>query len=105
MNPANGALPFPLGGETVVSASDSVLASPLGGEVVLLEPEAGIYFSLNEVGARIWDMMRDPVPVESIARRIMEEYDVDPEQCRTDVLRLLSELVERGLAEAHPPSG
>jgi hypothetical protein len=103
MEPANGPLSTPLGGNTVVSASEAVLASPLGGEVVLLEPEAGTYFSLNEVGARIWEMIRDPVSVESIARRIVEEYDVDPIRCREDVLLLLSELVEHGLAEIRPP--
>jgi hypothetical protein len=103
MEPANGAFPPSLGEQAVVSASDAVLASPLGGEVVLLEPEAGTYYSLNEVGARIWEMIRDPVSVESIARRIVEEYDVDPAQCREDVVRLLSELVEHGLAEVRPP--
>ncbi len=89
---------------TVVAASDAVLASPLGGEVVLLEPEAGTYFSLNEVGARIWEILGEPVAVESICGRIVEEYDVDPARCRQDVLRLLSELMEHGLVEAHQPS-
>jgi hypothetical protein len=104
MEPANGASPPSLGEQTVVSASDAVLASPLGGEVVLLEPEAGTYYSLNEVGAFIWEMIRDPVSVESIAQKVEEAFDVDPAQCRQDVVRLLSELVEHGLAEARPPS-
>jgi hypothetical protein len=93
-----------LDGSTVVSASDTVLASPLGGEVVLLEPEAGIYYSLNEVGARIWEIIRDPVSVESVWGQIAREYDVDPAQAEADVLRLLSELVEHGLAETRTPS-
>ena len=104
MEQLNGADPFSLAGDTVVWASDTVLASPLGGEVVLLEPEEGIYYSLNEVGARIWDIIRDPVAVDSICRRISEEYDVDPERCHADVLELLTELLDHGLAETHPPS-
>jgi hypothetical protein len=87
-----------------VSASDAVLASPLGGEVVLLEPDAGTYYSLNEVGARIWDMIRDPVSVESVWEQIAREYDVEPAQAEADVLRLLTELVEHGLAETRPPT-
>jgi hypothetical protein len=101
----NGAVPPPLEKATVVSASDAVLTSPLGGEVVLLEPEEGIYYSLNEVGARIWEIIRDPVSVESICGQISSEYSVDPDQCRADVLQLLTELLDHGLAEVHPPSG
>jgi hypothetical protein len=104
MEQLNGADPFSLAGDTVVWASDTVLASPLGGEVVLLEPEEGIYYSLNEVGAQIWEIIRDPVAVDSICRRISEEYDVDPEECREDVLRLITELLDHGLAEIHPAS-
>ena len=104
MEQLNGADRFSLAGDTVVWASDTVLASPLGGEVVLLEPEEGIYYSLNEVGARIWDIIRDPVAVDSICRRISEEYDVDLERCHADVLELLTELLDHGLAETHPPS-
>ena len=89
----------------MVSASDAVLASPLGGEVVLLEPEEGIYYSLNEVGARIWEIIRDPVSVDNVCGLISREYDVDPDRCRADVLELLTELLDYGLAEAHPPSG
>ena len=98
----NGTIPPALEGATVVSSCDTVLASPLGGEVVLLEPEEGIYYSLNEVGARIWEIIRDPVAVDSICRLISQEYDVDPERCRGDVLELLTELLDHGLAETHP---
>jgi hypothetical protein len=104
MDEPDGAPPHGLGGSTVVSASDAVLASPLGGEVVLLEPEAGTYYSLNEVGARIWDLIRDPVSVESVWEQIAREYDVEPAQAEADVLRLLGDLVEHGLAETRPLS-
>jgi hypothetical protein len=103
MESLNGAVPPPLEGATVVAACDTVLASPLGGEVVLLEPEEGVYYSLNEVGARIWDIIRDPVSVDMICGLIAREYDVDLEECRADVHRLLTELLDHGLAETHPP--
>jgi hypothetical protein len=89
---------------TVVAAADSVLASPLGGEVVLLEPEGGTYYSLNEVGARIWEILEKPTSVDGICDHIVGEYEVDPARCRRDVLRLLGDLMEHGLVETRPPS-
>ena len=89
----------------MVAASDAVLASPLGGEVVLLEPDAGVYYSLNEVGARIWDLIRDPISVDSLSSAIAGEYQVERAQAHDDVLRLLTDLLEHGLAETRPPPG
>jgi hypothetical protein len=73
--------------------------------VVLLEPDAGLYYSLNEVGARIWDLLSRPISVDDLSGRIAQEYDVDPGRAREDVVRLLWDLLEHGLAETRPPPG
>ena len=84
---------------TSLVASDLVLASPLGGEVVLLEPEAGIYYSLNEVGALIWDRLQDPVTLHELCEAVVAEFEVDRETCEPDVRRVLGELMSHSLAE------
>jgi hypothetical protein len=93
-----------LQGAAQVVASDSVLSAPLGGEVVLLEPEAGVYYSLNEVGARVWEIIQEPVTVDVLCRRIHEEFDVDRDECQRDVRLLLSDLLEHGLAHTRAAS-
>ncbi len=85
--------------DSIISASEEVLSSSLGGEVVLLEMENGVYYSLNEVGARIWELIGEPTSVKEVCRHIVDEYDVDPEQCSRDTLAVLSDLTDRGLAE------
>ena len=90
--------------DSVVVASDKPLTAPLGGEIVLLDPGEGIYFSLNEVGARVWELIEEPSSVQSICDRIVEEFEVDMQTCCDDILKVVSDLVERGLVGLVQPN-
>jgi len=94
-----------LAADTCLVASDDVLSSPLGGEVVLLEPRAGVYYSLNEVGAVMWEQLQDPVTLRAICEAIVAEFEVDLATCEPDVRRVLGELLRHNLAEVVLPSG
>ena len=83
---------------TVVSTGRSVSAD-LGEEVILLHLENGVYFGLENVGARIWKLLQKPVRVGEIERALREEYDVGPEKCHEEVVGLLNKLVDQSLVE------
>jgi hypothetical protein len=83
---------------TVVAVSHQV-SSDLGGEVAILDLDAGMYFGLDEVGARVWELAQEPKRVEEIQKRILDEYEVDPASGRRDVLALLQQLADKGLIE------
>jgi hypothetical protein len=83
---------------TVVAIKHQV-SSDLGGEVAILDLSGGVYYGLDEVGARIWELIQELRVVEDVQSVIVEEYDVEPEIARRDVMRLLQELVDRGLVE------
>jgi len=87
------------GPESVVVASNAVLATSLGEETVLLDPVEGIYYSLNEVGSRVWELLQTPTPVATVCLRLREEYAVEPDSCERDVLRVITDLLDRGLAD------
>jgi len=82
----------------VVAAKDQV-SSDLAGEVVLLSLQTGMYYGLDRVGARVWELMREPTSVGDLRDAIVREYDVDSERCERDVLDLLRKLAEAGLVE------
>jgi hypothetical protein len=82
-----------------VVAAKRQVSSEIGGEVVILDLEAGVYFGLNEVGARIWSLLKDPVGVEDVCMVIVEDYDVTADRCREAVLALFQDLADRGLIE------
>ncbi len=74
-----------------------VLAQTAGETVVLLTPGTGEYFTLNEVGGRIWDLSDGNRTVAEIAALVSDEYDAPIEQIQTDALELLAELTEERL--------
>ena len=90
----------------MVVAVNHQVSSDLGGEVAILDLEAGMYYGLEEVGARVWALAQEPRTVQEIQDRIVNEYEVDPASGRRDVLALLQQLADKGLVEAtnEPPA-
>ena len=85
---------------TVVAVKDQVSAD-LAGEAVILNLKSGVYYGLNEVGARIWQLLQEPRIVAAIRDTLLEEYEVDRDSCDRDLLAVLQELATAELIEVH----
>lgn len=83
----------------IVATKDQV-SSDLGDETAILSLRNGVYYSLNPVGARVWQLLQMPIPVKEIRDTILEEYDVSSEQCERDILVLLEKLFTENLVES-----
>ena len=87
-------------GETVrMTVPDAVLHQQIDADIVLLHLTTEQYYGLDEVGSRIWQLLKQHGSVDPIVAALVEEYDVNEEVLRSDVERLLSELVDAGLIE------
>jgi hypothetical protein len=84
---------------TVPRRSGRVLSQHVGDTSVLLDPDSGEYFSLDEVGARIWELCDGIRSANAIAAAICEEYDAELTVVQADVIRLLTELQNAKLIE------
>ena len=84
---------------TIVVASRDQVGSDLAGETVLLGLRTARYYGLADVGARIWELLRDPISVAAICETITREYDVSLERCEPDVVRFLEDLASQELIE------
>jgi len=84
---------------THVKASDDQVSCDLAGEAAILDLKNGIYYGLDPVGARIWELIQTPTPVSSVVSQLLDEYDVEEAQCEHDTLALLGQLQERDLIE------
>jgi Coenzyme PQQ synthesis protein D (PqqD) len=82
----------------VVAAKDQV-SCDLAGEAAILNIKNGVYYGLDPVGARIWNLVQEPRAVAEIQTAITNEYDVEPERCARDLLGLLEKLLAEGLIE------
>ena len=88
----------------VVAAKDQV-SCDLAGEAAILNIKNGVYYGLDPVGARIWNLMREPRGVADIRNTIAGEYDVEPERCARDLFGLLEKLLAEGLIEVKDVPG
>ena len=80
-----------------VKVNPDVLFQDLHGEAVLLDLKSGIYFGLDSVGTRIWQLFAEYDSLSDIARVIKTEYDVAEDNCAADLIALVAELERHGL--------
>ena len=82
--------------ETYIAADD-VLVTEFGNETVLLNLQDGVYYGLEDTGALVWKLLRQPVSVTHIRDAVVAAYDVDPARCERDIRALISDLADRQL--------
>jgi hypothetical protein len=83
--------------DSVVAASDDAVFRELDGESVLLNLETGMYFGLDAVGTRVWQLAGGGGSLRGIRERLVEEYDAEPSVIERDLLALADTLVTKGL--------
>ena len=90
----------PLSLAAVVSASPNQVHARVGDDLVILELETSMYYSLDSVGARVFELIQEPTSLGAIVDAIVAEFEVDAPTARTDVLALMDTLVAQKLVEA-----
>lgn len=89
---------------SIVRRSDDVIGNALSEqESVMLDIERGRYFGVKDVGHVIWADLEQPSTVEDLCLRLRQQFDIDEETCRTDVLAFLDKLLAHGLIHANTP--
>lgn len=68
--------------------------------VVVLNPNDGQYFALDDVGGRIWELCEGTLSVAEIAGVLAGEYEAPAVTIESDALALLDELEDEGLVAA-----
>lgn len=69
----------------------------VGEETVLLDFERGVYFGLNEVGSRVWELLEAGKEEAEIVDVLTGEYEAGRPEIAQDVAALLGELASHGL--------
>lgn len=77
-----------------------VLAQDVDGELVLLHLGTEDYYGLNEVGARIWEQIREHGSLARTIDAIASRYGVDRVRVEQDATALLGDLVARQIVRA-----
>jgi hypothetical protein len=82
---------------SIVNANPSSLSCNVEGEAVILQLETGVYHGLDPVGAYIWSLLQEPKKVSAVRDQLLEEYDVTPESCERDLLKLFEKMAAENL--------
>lgn len=77
--------------------SDDAVFRDLEGEGVVLNLSTGIYFGLNDVGTRIWQLIDQYGALTTVRDSLVREFEVDAETAAHDLVELVGQLAERGL--------
>ncbi|HSJ65988.1 MAG TPA: PqqD family peptide modification chaperone [Gemmatimonadaceae bacterium] len=90
-----------IGPATVVSRSEEPVAIEVDGTVVMMSIDQGMYFGLEGVGPRIWALLDRPRRVDDVCTALTEEFDIDADSCRREVIGFLDELRDAHLIRIH----
>ena len=74
-----------------------VMEAELGDEIVALDTNRGQCFGFNSVAASVWRHLQEPKTFEQLRDALVNEYEVDAEQCARELRGLLDNLSEKGL--------
>ncbi len=89
----------PLSLHAIVVAASEQVSCALGEEAAILNLKNSVYYGMNPVGARVWDLLKQPRSVAELRDTLLEEIEVDEERCGKDLLALLGTLQGEGLIE------
>ena len=80
-----------------IKLSPDVISQEVSGETVLLDLESENYFGLDEIGTRIWQLIKDTGDLQAIYDTLLAEYEVEEARLQNDLEALLGEISALGL--------
>ena len=85
--------------DKVYSKSDSIVSRKIADEFILVPIRQNVgdlesIYTLNETAARIWELIDGKIKVEEIKEKIVEEFEVTPEEVEKDIVEHLMQLEE-----------
>jgi hypothetical protein len=84
---------------SVVAVTADQVSCPLDDESAILNLKNSVYYGMNAVGTRVWNLLQKPRSVRELRDTLLAEYDVEPERCEQDLLDLLEAMRVEGLIE------
>src|SRR5438093_13768946 len=84
---------------TIIVASQEQVSCNLGAEAAILNLKNGVYYGLDPVGARVWNLLQQPRTLSELHQILSDEYDVDGSRLESDLRHLIGQLADQRLVE------
>ena len=87
--------------DKVYKKSDSIVSRKIADEFILVPIKQNVgdlesIYTLNEVATRIWGLIDGKKKVKEIKDKIIEEFEVTPQEAEKDLTNLLEQLLAVG---------
>src|SRR5215467_12767820 len=79
---------------------EEVASKVIDGEAIIINLANGVYYSMDKVGALVWDLLLAGHTLEEVIMAVTYRYDVTREQTESNVRDLVQELVQENLVVA-----
>lgn len=81
----------------IYKKSESIVSRKIADEYILVPIRKNVadlesIYTLNEVGARIWELVDGKTKVSEIKSRLNEEFEVTPEEAENDLVEYIKQL-------------
>ena len=83
--------------DAAVRIPEDVVFRELDGEAVILNLETGIYFGLDAVGTRFWQLLDTHRTLRRTLEALEAEFDAPAERLASDLTELVGQLQSKGL--------
>jgi hypothetical protein len=75
-----------------------ILQTPISnGKILLLEPQQGLYFELNEVSVIIFQAIQNGINTSDTINNITQLFDVSKQQAESDMMILIEQLKDKNI--------
>lgn len=76
---------------------EEVASKVIDGEAIIINLANGVYYSMDKVGALVWDRLQLGYTLDDVITDVTGAYDVQREQAESNLRDLVEELVQENL--------
>ena len=85
--------------QSIIVKTEDFISSKIHHETIMMSVSNGKYYSFAEVGSSIWSNLNEPILIEDLCKKLLNEFDVTYEDCLRDTLEFLKELYREKIIE------
>lgn len=90
------------GSDTIVRLDGDLLTTKVDGDLMGISVEQGVCYGFDSITTRVWELLETPRSFASLCAQLVEEFEVDEDQCRADLTELLQGLRGDDLVSIRP---
>lgn len=83
--------------DNLIHKKKDVISRVVDNRLLLLSPESGLLFRLNELGAHIWDQLDRYHLISDLIKSITSTYRIEQDILTNDLMDFLEELKDKNL--------